>query len=99
MLLIVCRPLASTSDTSEVEEGSQALQGFGARVRNLRHRRALSQEGLANNVGLHRTYIGSAERGERNISLVNILRLAMTLSADAGELVTGLELTEIASPH
>jgi transcriptional regulator with XRE-family HTH domain len=75
-----------------MREGSQALQEFGARVRNLRRRRALSQEGLAENVGLHRTYIGSVERGERNISLVNILRIADELDADAGELIAGLSL-------
>lgn len=82
-----------------MEEGSQALQGFGARVRNLRHRRALSQEGLANNVGLHRTYIGSAERGERNISLVNILRIANELDTDAGELIAGLSAAAPQSPR
>lgn len=82
-----------------MDEDSQALHVFGTRIRRLRQQRGLSQEGLAEASGLHRTYVGSVERGERNISLVNILRLAMTLSADAGELVTGLELTEIASPH
>jgi len=45
---------------------------------------------LAEEAGLHRTYIGSVERGERNISLVNILVLAEALDVDAGELVTDL---------
>ena len=75
-----------------MKEGSQALQDFGSRVRNLRCQRALSQEGLANNVGLHRTYIGSVERGERNVSLVNILRIADELDTDAGDLIAGLTL-------
>jgi len=47
---------------------------------------------LAEQAGLHRTYIGSVERGERNISLVNILVLAEALDVDAGELVTDLTL-------
>ena len=52
---------------------------FGARVRQLRTERGWSQEGLADRAGLHRTYIGSVERGEQNISLENIERLATTL--------------------
>lgn len=81
-----------------MDEDSQALRVFGTRIRRLRQQRGLSQEGLAEASGLHRTYVGSVERGERNISLVNILRLAMTLSTDAGELVTGLELTGSSVP-
>ena len=73
-----------------VAEDSQALREFGSRVRE--QRRGLSQEGLAEQAGLHRTYIGSVERGERNISLVNILVLAEALDVDAGELVTDLTL-------
>lgn len=73
-----------------VAEDSQALREFGSRVRDRRRVRGLSQEGLAERSGLHRTYIGSVERGERNISLVNILVLADALGVDAGELVADL---------
>lgn len=52
---------------------------FGARVRRLRVDRGLSQEQLAEAAGLHRTYIGSVERGERNISLDQIYRIAAGL--------------------
>lgn len=52
---------------------------FGARVRALREARGLSQEGLAQKAELHRTYIGGIERGERNISLINIEKLAVAL--------------------
>lgn len=75
-----------------VAEDSQALREFGSRVREQRRGKGLSQEGLAEQAGLHRTYIGSVERGERNISLVNILVLAEALDVDAGELVTDLTL-------
>lgn len=73
-----------------VAEDSQVLREFGSRVRDRRRGRGLSQEGLAERSGLHRTYIGSVERGERNISLVNILVLADALEIEAGELVADL---------
>lgn len=52
---------------------------FGARLRHLRKELGWSQEQLALESGLDRTYIGGVERGERNIALLNILRLAKTL--------------------
>jgi transcriptional regulator with XRE-family HTH domain len=52
---------------------------FGRRLRQLREQRGLSQEELAFRAGLHRTYVSSAERGQRNVSLVNIEKLALAL--------------------
>ncbi len=63
---------------------------FGQRVRDFRSRLAISQEELADRAGLDRTYVSSVERGHRNVSLENIVRLAMALGVDAGELMTGL---------
>jgi transcriptional regulator with XRE-family HTH domain len=59
---------------------------FGARVRQLRTERGWSQEGFADRAGLHRTYLGSVERGEQNISLVNVEKLAATLGVSLAEL-------------
>lgn len=56
-------------------------------MRALRVERGLSQEELAFMTGLHRTYIGSVERGERNIALKNIVRIANSLHTSASELL------------
>jgi transcriptional regulator with XRE-family HTH domain len=63
------------------------LQRFGARVRELRRAKGLTQEELAEASGLDRSYVGSLERGERNISLRNIHRLADALEVDPRELL------------
>lgn len=60
---------------------------FGQRVRELRAPLGLSQEELAHRAGVHRTYVGSVERGERNISLDNIYALADALECEARELL------------
>lgn len=59
---------------------------FGDRVRALRNDRGLSQEKLAELSGLHRTYVSSVERGERNIALDNIHELAAALDVPVTEL-------------
>jgi transcriptional regulator with XRE-family HTH domain len=58
---------------------SAELKRFGARVRDLRLAAGLSQEDLAAKSGLHRTYIGGVERGERNVGLQNIHAIARAL--------------------
>ena len=55
------------------------LEIFGKTVKRLREQLGLSQERLAQLSGLHRTYIGGIERGERNIGLLNIVRLSKAL--------------------
>lgn len=59
---------------------------FGLRVRQLRTERGWSQEHFADLAGLHRTYVGAIERGEQNISLENIEKLAATLGVTLAEL-------------
>ena len=59
---------------------------FGERVRALRQSRGLSQERLAELAGVHRTYLSSLERGERNVSLDNINAIAKALGVSTGEL-------------
>lgn len=59
---------------------------FGDRIRQLRKTKSWSQEKLAEESGLHRTYIGGIERGERNVGLLNIKRLADTLGISPSKL-------------
>lgn len=63
------------------------LQAFGSALRSLRQQRGLSQEALADAAGLHRTYIGSVERGERNLALGNCYALADALDVPLIELL------------
>ena len=61
-------------------------QQFGERVRELRTTKGLSQEELAFKSGVHRTYLGGIERGERNPSLKNIAAIAEALGVDISDL-------------
>jgi transcriptional regulator with XRE-family HTH domain len=59
---------------------------FGARVRQLRKARKLSQEALALEAGLDRSYVGSIERGTSNVALINIHQIAAALGVGTAEL-------------
>ncbi len=59
---------------------------FGRTVRTLREARGYSQEELAERATLHRNYVGSLERGERNVAIENIVKLARALSVRPGDL-------------
>jgi transcriptional regulator with XRE-family HTH domain len=67
------------------------LVAFGASVRALRAARGWSQEEFADRVGVHRTYIGDVERGERNLGLVNIGRVADALGVTLAELMAEVD--------
>lgn len=73
------------------EDEQALLTAFGEQVRKHRLQRGWSQEDLAEHTGLHRTYIGSVERGERNVSLINIALLATTLQVPMIQLLPDLE--------
>lgn len=66
---------------------SELLLAFGAKVRERRLAAGLSQEALAERAGLHRNYVGSLERGERNVALVNLYALAGALGVPVQRLL------------
>jgi transcriptional regulator with XRE-family HTH domain len=68
----------------------EILEKFGERVREFRISEGYSQEELANRAGMHRTYVSGIERGERNVALKNLTRLAQALDVTPSELVEGL---------
>jgi transcriptional regulator with XRE-family HTH domain len=70
--------------------GKEVLVSFGRQVADERRKLGLSQEALAARAGIHRTYVGAVERGERNISLLNIHKLADALGVEAGILLAPL---------
>ncbi len=63
---------------------------LGMTIRDLRFQVGLSQEALAEVAELHRTYIGGIERGERNVSLENIVRIARALKVTPSRLLEGI---------
>lgn len=66
---------------------SRALQLFGRTVRRLRKQRGLSQEELAAGAGMHLNHVSSIERGERNLGLLSVLKLARGLDVPVSALV------------
>jgi transcriptional regulator with XRE-family HTH domain len=60
---------------------------FGEHLRDLRKTKGLTQEELADNAGMHFTYVGQIERGIRNPSLVNLYKLAKALKITTGQLL------------
>jgi len=67
------------------------LRHLGDRIRELRQARDLTQEELGEKCGLHRTFIGSVERGERNVSLLNLRQMAKSLRTSLADLLADLK--------
>ena len=65
---------------------SQLRKSLGDRVRKLRKSQGLTQEGLASKSGLHSTYLGAIERGEKNVSVDNIEKIAKGLGVEPADL-------------
>jgi transcriptional regulator with XRE-family HTH domain len=80
-----------------VAQRSQAHAALGRAVRDFRNERGVSQEALAHEVKVHRTYLGGIERGERNPAYENLLRLAAALGVTVSQLTRRAEEIEAAA--
>jgi transcriptional regulator with XRE-family HTH domain len=69
---------------------TEIMVAFGQRLREVRLKVGVSQEKLAELAGLHRTYVSTVERGLKNISIVNIARLAAALDVEPADLMPPL---------
>ena len=69
----------------------ELLKALGKRVRELRSKRGYSQEAFADLCGVHRTFMGTIERGESNLSFRNLAKLSTTLGITLSQLLAGLE--------
>lgn len=92
MLLIVGGTSGLFRRLSTAMKKPEPQAKLGSAIRRARQEVGLSQEQLAFNCGLHRTYIGSVERGERNLSLENIVRVAEALGRRASTLLAQADL-------
>jgi transcriptional regulator with XRE-family HTH domain len=63
---------------------------LGARIAELRRKRGFSQEGFAHECGFHRSYMGAVERGEKNITIMMLSRIAEALTMSLSELLKGV---------
>ena len=71
-------------------EKNEALLVLGKNMRRLREVQKVSQEALAFNAGLDRAYVGGAERGERNITILSALKISKALECELTDLVEGV---------
>lgn len=75
-----------------MDSKQEILIKFGERVREIRKEKGLSQEQLSFKADLHRTYIGMIERAEKNITLINIEKIANALEVGIKDLFNGITL-------
>jgi transcriptional regulator with XRE-family HTH domain len=71
------------------------LKKVGDQIRQLRKQAGLSQEELAERCELHRNYVGGIERGERNVSLLNLCLIAAALEVGPGDLLVGIDASDL----
>lgn len=92
---IVCRRIVISIRTMvRVEDSDRFLTCLGLAVRSLRERQGVSQETFAAEVGVHRTYVGAIERGERNIGILTLRTLAVGLGTTLSGLIVEAERVE-----
>ncbi|AOW57838.1 TPA: helix-turn-helix transcriptional regulator [Legionella pneumophila] len=68
------------------------LLKLGNKIREVRKAHGFSQEAIASESGLDRSYMGSVERGERNIAALNLIKIAVAMDVEVGELFPSIEV-------
>ncbi|CAM3023444.1 TPA: helix-turn-helix transcriptional regulator [Legionella pneumophila] len=68
------------------------LLKLGNKIREVRKEHGFSQEAIASEAGIDRSYMGGIERGERNIAAVNLIKIARALNVEVGELFPSIEV-------
>lgn len=74
-----------------MEVQDKLLKALGQRIRELRTERGYSQEAFADHCGVHRTFMGTVERGESNLSFSNLARIAEGLGLTLAQMLSGVE--------
>ena len=69
----------------------ELLKALGQRIRELRTQKGFSQEAFADHCGVHRTFMGTIERGESNLSFQNLVKVSTALETTLSELLAGIE--------
>ncbi len=87
----MARPLTRTLGNVNDAHNNRLLKALGQRIRELRTELGYSQESFADKCGVHRTFMGTVQRGESNLSFQNIARVAATLGVSLSTLFLGLE--------
>ncbi len=81
----------STEESERTAASRDYLVKIGNRIRTIRKQKHVSQEELAHVAGFSRSYFTEVETGKRNISVLNLIRVAKTLGVDPGELLRSLD--------
>jgi DNA-binding XRE family transcriptional regulator len=82
-------PLVNCPSRTMTRDDRRFLSDMGFRIRERRQELSLSQADLGDRSGLHRTYIGAVERGERNVSILNLRQIAKSLRTPLATLLEG----------
>lgn len=91
MLFIVCRSIGCISLVFTIVAPDRYIQALGEVIRKKRSKLGYSQESFAHEVGVHRTYMGSIERGEKNLTIRNLLRVSEALGTLPSKLLKEAE--------
>ena len=80
------------SSKPRTDDEDRRLKALGQAIRDVRKVRSVSQEALAHNAGIDRSHMGKIERGERNVTALNLLRIAKARGVQPSEIFSKAEL-------